>query len=252
MKRSHLKYLAPNAITCIGLVLGLFSISRAIAHDFELAAWAVIWSALTDKLDGSVARLFNATSSIGMELDSFSDFTTFGIAPGALTYLYAQTHYPNWSLFWLVYVGVALYVVACALRLAKFNITSSDIGDQFFLGVPTTAAGSFVASAFLTMNLHGAASWLYRGLPVLLLVFAAAMLSRVKLPKVKARKNKVVNALQLLAVVLGYVFGFMMILPEYPLALITVYTVVGLVYHQLRPPKPPASPAEPQPGPAQA
>ena len=41
------------------------------------------------------------------------------------------------------------YVIAAALRLAKFNVTTASVGTRFFLGLPSTSSGGMLASAFL-------------------------------------------------------------------------------------------------------
>jgi CDP-diacylglycerol--serine O-phosphatidyltransferase len=64
----------PNGFTALSLLLGLGSVVKSAEGDFRLAAWMIPWGVLLDKLDGSAARLLDATSKFGVELDSFADF----------------------------------------------------------------------------------------------------------------------------------------------------------------------------------
>ena len=74
IKANQLRYLIPNGFTAASMVLGVIS-AYLSAHDhFTLAAWMITWGVLLDKLDGSAARLFNASSGFGVQFDSFADF----------------------------------------------------------------------------------------------------------------------------------------------------------------------------------
>ena len=39
-------------------------------ENHELLAWMILWGVLLDKLDGTTARLLNASSEVGAQLDS--------------------------------------------------------------------------------------------------------------------------------------------------------------------------------------
>lgn len=133
--------LIPNLITIMALCAGLTSIRFALQGRWEAAVAAIFIAAILDGLDGRIARLLKATSRFGAELDSLSDFVSFGVAPAILIY--------QASLFQLKAVGwaiVLIYTICCALRLARFNI-SSQLGQQpnsydprFFVGLPSPAA----------------------------------------------------------------------------------------------------------------
>ena len=72
-----LKYLVPNGFTAFSLLLGLASIVHSVNGHYELAAWMILWGVLLDKLDGTAARIMNASSPFGAQLDSFADFVSF-------------------------------------------------------------------------------------------------------------------------------------------------------------------------------
>ena len=136
------RMILPNAITLIGVCIGLSSIKFALDGKFALAVIAILFAALMDALDGRIARLNKGTSKMGKELDSLGDVISFGVAPALIMYF--------WNLQYLDKLGwfVCLtYVVCVALRLARFNINSEEEPswkDNFFEGVPSPAGGIIV------------------------------------------------------------------------------------------------------------
>lgn len=243
-----LKFFVPNGFTALSLMLGLASVLMSSEGNFELAAWMILWGTLLDKADGSAARLLNATSQFGMEFDSFADFTAFGVAPAALVYfrLAATGDYVGFSKLALMVV-CGIYAVALAMRLARFNITEGS--PTHFSGIPGTLMGAIVASGYLTWNAHALDPALLDYSPAYLLIFAALMLSSLRLPKLKARKNKLFNIFQFANVAAAYVFGPMMIFPQYLFGLAVTYLAVGVASGLLTPPT--TSPAEDEEQPEQ-
>ena len=136
------RMILPNAITLIGVCIGLTSIKFAIDGKFAVAVIAILFAGLMDALDGRIARLIKATSKMGKELDSLGDVISFGVAPALIMYF--------WNLQYLDKLGwfVCLtYVVCVALRLARFNIHSDEEPswkDNFFEGMPSPAGGIIV------------------------------------------------------------------------------------------------------------
>jgi len=136
------RMLLPNAITLIGVCIGLTSIKFALDGKFALAIVAVLFAALMDALDGRIARLIKGTSKMGKELDSLGDVISFGVAPAFIMYF--------WNLQYLDKLGwfvCLMYVVCVALRLARFNVSSEEEPsweDNFFEGVPAPAGGIVV------------------------------------------------------------------------------------------------------------
>lgn len=105
-------YILPNLFTTASLFAGFLSITLAISGDFDNAAWAILFSALMDGLDGKVARLTGSASQFGVEYDSLSDAIAFGVAPGVLAW--------TWQLqsFGRLGLAAAFLFAACgALRL---------------------------------------------------------------------------------------------------------------------------------------
>lgn len=239
------KYLAPNGFTALSMLFGLSSIVASATGDYVLASWMILWGVLLDKLDGTAARLFDATSEFGVQFDSFADFVVFGIAPAALVYFHA-TASGVWGegARWLLLAGVGCFVVATSARLARFNISSPPGGDQIFYGVPTTLCGAALASFFLTCEMHAPRA--LDALPIILLVAGAAMVSNLRLPKLKRRKNKVLDYFQMANIAVVYIATPFRVLPEYLLVLCALYLSVGLTWGFFHPPEIDAG-AGPQP-----
>jgi CDP-diacylglycerol---serine O-phosphatidyltransferase len=139
----RLTRLIPNAITVTALCTGLSSIRFALVERWELAVSLILIAAILDAMDGRVARFLRADSPFGAELDSLSDFISFGVAPAVVLYLYSLHFWQG--LGW----AVALFFATCmALRLARFNThmmkAQPEWTKQFSVGVPAPA-GAFLA-----------------------------------------------------------------------------------------------------------
>ena len=136
------RIILPNILTLFGVCIGLSSIKFAFDGNLELAIIAVIVAGIIDGLDGRIARLIKATSKVGKELDSLTDVISFGVAPAFIMYFWSLVEIGR--LGWLV---ALIYVVCVALRLARFNVSSSEEPswkDNFFVGIPSPAGGILV------------------------------------------------------------------------------------------------------------
>lgn len=137
-------YLLPSLFTLMGLFAGFYALIAAVQGRYELAAWAILAAAVFDMLDGRVARLLNAETAFGAELDSLCDMVSFGIAPAVLIYLWALA--PLQKFGWLA----AFLIAACAaLRLARFNVQLASQDKRYFQGLPTPATALLIATAVL-------------------------------------------------------------------------------------------------------
>lgn len=133
-----LSKLIPNMITLLGLVIGVSSIRFALDSKWEIAVYCIFIAAILDGIDGRIARMLNATSPFGAELDSLCDFVNFGLSPALLIYLWSFQQYEFKVLSW---AAIMVFVVCMAIRLARFNTSignpSEDkISKYFFTGVP--------------------------------------------------------------------------------------------------------------------
>ena len=134
--------LLPNVLTVVALCTGLTALRFGIDGRWTGAMILVLCAAFLDGIDGTVARLLKASSDFGAQLDSFSDFVSFGVAPATLLYLW-NLHEAG-AMGW---VASLLLCVATALRLARFNVKNSIAASaeeiqqkkMFFEGVPSPA-----------------------------------------------------------------------------------------------------------------
>ncbi len=137
------RYLLPNILTLGGVCLGISSIKFSIDGNFSLSVTLILLAAILDALDGRVARLIKGTSEFGKELDSLTDFVSFGIAPVFILYFWELSSYGK--LGWAI---TLIYSVCCVLRLARFNLTKNNEDHEwknnFFEGVPSPAGGLII------------------------------------------------------------------------------------------------------------
>ena len=135
--------LLPNTLTIFGVCLGLSSIKFALDTNYVMAVIAIAFAAILDTLDGRVARLIKGTSKVGKELDSLTDVISFGVAPSFVMYFWTINEIGK--IGWLL---ILIYTVCCALRLARFNLTTVEETEawkiNFFEGVPSPAAAGLV------------------------------------------------------------------------------------------------------------
>ena len=136
------RIILPNIFTLVGVCIGLSSIKFAFDGRFEIAVLAIIVASIIDGLDGRIARLIKGTSKVGKELDSLTDVISFGVAPAFIMYFWKLNELGR--IGWLICL---IYVVCVALRLARFNVNSSNQSyrqENFFEGVPSPAGGVLV------------------------------------------------------------------------------------------------------------
>ena len=137
------RYLLPNILTLGGVCLGISSIKFSIDGNFSLAVTLILVAAILDALDGRIARMIKGTSEFGKELDSLTDFVSFGIAPVLILYFWELNNYGK--LGWAI---ALIYSVCCVLRLARFNLTKTEEQQEwknnYFEGVPSPAGGILI------------------------------------------------------------------------------------------------------------
>ncbi|SDK47289.1 CDP-diacylglycerol---serine O-phosphatidyltransferase [Actinopolyspora mzabensis] len=217
----------PNAITVLAMCAGLSAVQFALNQQLEGAIAAVAVAALLDALDGRIARLLDATTRMGAELDSLSDAMSFGVAP-ALT-LYAWQLAGN-RVGWVV---ALIFAVCMILRLARFN-TLLDDGNQlpfskeFFVGVPAPAAGLLALLPLVITAAVGGPGW-WSSQPVVMswmIAVAALAVSRVPTLSLKTVKVPAKLIAPLLVVVAVLAAGIV----TYPLLFLTV-VLVGYLVH---------------------
>jgi CDP-diacylglycerol---serine O-phosphatidyltransferase len=221
------RFILPNTLTLINLIFGCAAITVALIGENEYnAAWLIIIAAVFDVFDGFFAKLLDARSEFGVQLDSLADMVSFGVAPSIILYrwlLLVLTKRSIFSTFELTSADFTqniilfcsfIFAVAVAIRLARFNITAS--GNKIFSGLPCTSAALIVASIWLILG--STESELIRGtilniyvvlITIALLVYL--MLSNLKMLSLKfdgaSIKNNVIQyILIIVSVLLIFIF----------------------------------------------
>jgi CDP-diacylglycerol--serine O-phosphatidyltransferase len=266
--KRFLRYLAPNLVSSASLTFGMCSIVATVNGHWAEAAWFVVFSVLTDKLDGFVARLVKGTSEFGVQLDSFADFLNFGIAPAVLFYAYLSR--PESPIATgpehAIAVGSCIFwVLAVTFRLARYNIVGEDPKcKRIFFGVPTTLMGGLLVALFLTLLKYGAdpsgvpvyvydeprllaglhvGSDVWRLWPALLVLGGLLMASALKIPKLGLSKSKLLTAFIFANVLAGYAAGATRHFPEFMAFDASIWILASVIWGQfnrevraLRPP----------------
>ena len=111
-----LKKYIPDAITSMNLICGLVGVMFAVNGKLDLAFYMMLAAAVADFLDGFFARLLNAYSDFGKELDSLCDLVSFGVLPSVMLWSLMKTCMFGENLLCYVPLVIALF---SALRLAK-------------------------------------------------------------------------------------------------------------------------------------
>jgi CDP-diacylglycerol---serine O-phosphatidyltransferase len=230
----------PTLLTLGNLICGFFAIVVAsriekpsspagVASDptnLMLSGALILVAMVFDCLDGYVARLARVSSDFGAQLDSLCDVVSFGVAPGFLLvkmcpqFTYGYPH--------VVWVIAAAYAACAALRLARFNVETSDDDDHlYFSGLPSPAAAAVIAGfAIMFFSLRPDAEGLrltidgllQKFLPPFALFVALLMVSRIRYPHVT---NRILRGQRSFGHVVAVLFFFVvvMVVPSYAIAI---------------------------------
>ena len=182
-------YILPNLVTTANLVCGILSMIHSLQGDHFRAAWYIVIGAVCDSLDGRIARFARATSAFGVQYDSLSDLTSFGIAPTILLYSFAAQDAS------LGMSAAVLYAIGAALRLARFNVSVEEkdptklakIRKGYFQGLPSPASAGLIVTTVLVQDKF---SWFpVSSLPGIMsglgILFGLLMVSHVPFPSFK-------------------------------------------------------------------
>jgi CDP-diacylglycerol--serine O-phosphatidyltransferase len=247
----------PNLFTLLNLFLGSVAIILILQTGQTIAfinnegytmvdlpekitwgALLIFLAAIVDFLDGFIARLFKATSPMGKQLDSLSDVVSFGVAPALIIYQLLRISYAQEENGLDVSIAFLLpaLIIACAAawRLAKFNLDESQ--QYSFKGLPTPAAGLFVASLPLILKFPPAlmnitdfilSKWI---LYVIIVLLSFLMVSNLPLMSFKFKDFSIKNNLpKYLLVVIGVVAAIFLQWIAVPILLVT-YVIVSLLF----------------------
>ncbi len=232
-KDNRLKKLIPNMITLTSMVCGLTAIQMAIGDQWRNAVLLIVVATILDAMDGAIARLLDATSKFGAQLDSLADFLSFGVAPATVMYLWILQE--SGKVGW---IAAIVFVIASALRLARFNASVDETekkpewGKYFFTGVPAPAgAGLALMPLIIYMQLDTDLSEYNVASPVIglwILLIAALMVSRIPTFSSKQIRLPSVGLIPSLAIG-GLILAMLVHAPWITL------TMMGLLYTALIP-----------------
>ena len=197
MKKIDFKVLLPNVITLTGLSFGLSSIRFALEADFNLAIVCILFAGICDVLDGLLARHLQSESDLGAQLDSLSDFLSFGVAPGLLVYMSIFNQDSGIGAF-----ACLVFIIFSCLRLALFNVrleaskTTNGEPDHFFTGIPTPV-GAVLILLPLTHSFMGY-NWAYENLSFVagyVILISGLLVSRIPTFSIKREQSFVQSKL---------------------------------------------------------
>mgnify|MGYP003308971779 FL=1 len=191
MKKIDFKVLLPNVITLTGLSFGLSSIRFALEADFNLAIVCILFAGICDVLDGLLARHLRSESDLGAQLDSLSDFLSFGVAPGLLVYMSIFNQDSGIGAF-----ACLVFIIFSCLRLALFNVrleaskSSDGAPEHFFTGIPTPV-GAVLILLPLTHSFMGY-NWAYENLSFVagyVILISGLLVSRIPTFSIKREQS---------------------------------------------------------------
>lgn len=223
-------FLFPNIVTLIGLCFGLVAIKCSMLGQLEKAVIFVIIAGFIDGVDGRLARILNASSSFGAQLDSLADFLNFGVAPAFILYLWKGQEIKGFG--W----AVALFFIICqAIRLARFNASLDDDNDEnplrekYFQGVPAPVGAGLSLTPlmiyfFLKDNYSELSGYITAHLVMVhMSVVALLMVSRI--PTISAKKMKIDREFSSLILALAGIIIITLILEPW-----VAFPIISLIY----------------------
>ncbi len=192
LKEVPFRKMAPNIVTLMALCAGITTIRFAIMEKWTYAIYCTFFACIFDGLDGRVARKLKASSKFGAELDSLSDFVSFGVAPAILMYEWCLNTLPHWG-----WIFTLMFSAGMAMRLARFNTMLEDAAvpeywSHYFVGVPAPMAAAIAVMPILISFDYPEFEFILRNKFVcsaLMMLVAFLMVSRI--PTLSLKKTKI-------------------------------------------------------------
>jgi len=222
MNNIKLIYILPNLFTALSVFFGMMSVIASSQGKFDKAFIYIVLSFIADGLDGRVARMTNTQSQFGLEFDSLADIVAFGVAPAMMLFFSIGCEYGKFGA-----LVTGLFVVFGAIRLARFNVTTSQNDPSVFIGLPIPTAAAVLAS-FIMLNID--LNHLFN-IPILLgaLGLGILMVSNVRFPsfkKIDIQKNAKLKVLVGIIILASFLYLY----PIWTLAItLGGYTTYGVV-----------------------
>jgi CDP-diacylglycerol---serine O-phosphatidyltransferase len=252
--KSKYRFLIPNAITFSSLIVAITAINFGFEGKLITACWLGFLCIIFDKFDGAAARKFNASGNFGMELDSLVDLVAFGVTPAILFYLLIMNYSPHFTgnKRYIILAISIFWVVASALRLAKYNVIShAKQFDQVFQGIPMPmASGLILGPSILLMKYFSVANYntkmdprffstitgknhsIFTFLVPLFILISIGMISSFKIPKIKTPKDiKWMRYYVIVNAALTYICVVFRIFPEYLVFIAYQFVLISIYFH---------------------
>ncbi|MFC5286933.1 CDP-diacylglycerol--serine O-phosphatidyltransferase [Actinokineospora guangxiensis] len=224
--------LLPNAITVLAVCAGLSAVHFALNNQPAAAITAIAVAAVLDSLDGRIARLLDATSKMGAELDSLADAISFGVAPALVLYIWKFETYDRFG--WVV---ALIFAVCMILRLARFNTLLDDTeqppyAKEFFVGVPAPAGGLLVLlPLILAIQVGGTDQWWQSEAVVSVWTVAVSILLISRIPTLSVKTTRVpARAVAPLLVGVGLLAAAVITYPWIALSVVLVLYLLHIPY----------------------
>jgi len=186
IRKIPIRSMIPNMVTLLAAASGMTSIQYSAQGNWRFAIFAIFAACMLDGLDGRVARMLNASSKLGAELDSLSDFVSFGVAPALFMYYWMLEPIAAGSaaesfkgLFW----ALALFYAMCAaFRLARFNIMIEEENrlpywKHFFTGLPSPGGAGLLLVPAIWQIHTGYSGWQHPVVGCALLVLLGVLMA---------------------------------------------------------------------------
>ena len=236
LKPVPIAWLIPNILTLIGLVVGVSSIRFALDSKWETSVYCILIATIIDGLDGKIARMLNATSHFGAELDSLCDFINFGLCPALMIYLWSFQQYEYKVTSW---AAITFFIVCMGIRLARFNTVilkpvESKKTTMFSMGVP---APSGALLALVPMILDFEVTTFFEDFSIrsytilinLYIIFIAVLLAS-RLPTISIKNlNIKPEYLSLFMIIFGTIIIITVIYPWYVLPIAAVIYLLSII-----------------------
>ena len=220
----------PNIFTIFNLILGWLAIFFSYKFSFKISIYCILFASIFDYLDGFAARKLNVESKLGAQLDSLADFITFGIAPAIMIYNFSITEEifskPNFNL--LLYLNIGLIPVFAALRLAKFNSTTTQ--KSYFIGLPSPAFALFAVSISLVLMEYRMDDYkIYY--PFIMILLSSLMVVKVKFISFKLSNFNIAdNKLLFILSLLSLISFFILIIMGIPILILPIILILYLLF----------------------
>lgn len=222
----------PNTITSMNLLCGALGVIVTFQGRLDLAFYLMIAAAVLDFFDGFAARLLNAYSPLGKEMDSLADLVSFGLLPAMMMH---RRMIEGGETGFLAYIPLVI-VIFSALRLAKFNI--DDRQTENFLGLPTPACAIWCGSLIYAADngIVSGVEMLHNPyfIPAASVIMALLLVSEIPMLSMKFKKGSKYNPARLMFIAASAVFAVVILILKIhwsfiPLLIFTLYLIHNLI-----------------------